>query len=59
VYVVLYRMQREGLIERDVTRQEAGRPARKYYRLTATGEATRHRGVAFLRRLVDQLTARS
>jgi DNA-binding PadR family transcriptional regulator len=59
VYVVLYQMQREGLIQRDATRQVDGKPARKYYRLTATGTDTLQRGVAFLRTVIDQLTAQS
>jgi DNA-binding PadR family transcriptional regulator len=38
-YVLLYKMEREGLVERSTERREGRRPTRKYYTLTGAGRA--------------------
>ncbi len=38
-YVLLYKLQREGLVERSGERQEGRRPARKYYAITEKGRS--------------------
>jgi DNA-binding PadR family transcriptional regulator len=48
VYVVLYKMQREGLIQRGEERPVKGRPTRKYYQITDAGREAYRRGLAFL-----------
>ncbi len=38
-YVLLYKMEREGLVARSTERREGHRPTRKYYVLTGKGKA--------------------
>lgn len=39
-YVLLYKLQREGLVELSIERREGKRPTRKYYKITDLGYAT-------------------
>ncbi len=39
-YVLLYKLQRDGLVELSVERREGRRPTRKYYRITSLGRQT-------------------
>jgi len=48
VYVVLYRMRREGLIRMVEERTTQGKPARKYYEATAEGKKTLLKGKKLL-----------
>jgi len=56
VYVVLYKLQREGLIQLGETRSVLGRPDRKYYEITEAGTAALHDGITFLEDVVKKLT---
>jgi PadR family transcriptional regulator, regulatory protein PadR len=56
VYPALSRLERDGLVrsawedERDA--HDAGRPARRYYRITAPGARTLHETVTYYRSLI-------
>lgn len=52
-YVLLYKLQREELVERSGERQEGRRPARKYYAITEKGRSA----LAEARKYLQILTA--
>ncbi len=56
VYVVLYKMQREGLIQVGEERAGLGRPDRKYYEITEKGRHGLRDGIQFLEETVRKLT---
>lgn len=55
-YVLLYKLQRDGLVELSEERKEGRRPTRKYYRITATGQETLRQARRFLDLLAKTLT---
>lgn len=59
VYVVLYKMLREGLIQRGEERHVKGKPTRKYYQITTQGEHAFQRGHDFLTKIIHQLKSES
>jgi PadR family transcriptional regulator PadR len=56
-YVLLYKMEREGLVERSTERREGRRPTRKYYALTAKGKAALADARAYLQVLAAALAS--
>ncbi len=54
-YVLLYKLQRDGLVELSVERKEGRRPTRKYYRVTETGRRTLSQARKYLELLVKTL----
>jgi len=56
VYVVLYKMAREGLIHVGEERAGLGRPDRKYYEITEKGRRDLRDGIQFLAETVQKLT---
>ena len=56
VYVVLYKMQREGFIQIEQEKSVTGRPDRKYYEITEKGRETFLKGKKFLEEVVRKLT---
>jgi DNA-binding PadR family transcriptional regulator len=56
-YVLLYKMEREGLVERSTERREGRRPPRKYYALTARGKAALADARAYLQILTAALAS--
>lgn len=56
VYVVLYKLRREGLIQMGETRSVLGRPDRKYYEITEEGKTALQDGIKFLEDVVKKLT---
>ena len=56
VYVVLYKMQREGLIQIAEEKTVLGKPERKYYRITEKGHSEYVNGVMFLEETLGKLT---
>lgn len=55
VYVVLYKMRREGLINVGEERSVLGRPDRKYYEITEEGRRSLQDGIKFLEGVVSKL----
>jgi PadR family transcriptional regulator PadR len=56
VYVVLYKMQREGLIRIGEEKAVLGKPDRKYYQITDKGHHEFQEGVHFLEETLLKLT---
>ena len=56
VYVVLYKMQREGFIQVGQKKAVTGRPDRKYYEVTETGKEIFLKGKKFLEEVIRKLT---
>lgn len=56
VYVVLYKMQKEGFIHISQEKTVAGRPDRKYYEATEKGRETFLKGKKFLEDVTRKLT---
>ena len=56
VYVVLYKMQREGMIRIAEERASLGRPTRKYYAITDEGRENLLKGKTFLEGVVRALS---
>lgn len=56
VYVVLYKMQRERLIQLAEERTVKGKPERKYYQLTEKGYQEYVKGILFLEETLGKLT---
>lgn len=56
VYVVLYKMQREGLIEPCGEKSVLGRPDRKYYEITEKGRRNLESGIKFLEETLKKLS---
>ena len=56
VYVVIYKMQREGLIRIGEEKSVLGRPNRKYYEITDKGKMIIQRAITFLEDLIRKLS---
>ncbi|MEE8570457.1 MAG: PadR family transcriptional regulator [Candidatus Bathyarchaeia archaeon] len=56
VYVVLYKMRREELIQVGEEKSVLGRPDRKYYEITEEGRSSLQDGIKFLEGVVSKLT---
>ena len=56
VYVVLYKMQREGLIRVGGKKSVLGRPDRKYYEITEKGRKAFKEGIQFLEDVIRKLS---
>lgn len=56
VYVVLYKMQREGLIQLAEEKTATGKPERKYYQITKKGYHEYVNGIVFLEETLGKLT---
>lgn len=54
-YVLLYKLQRDGLVELSEERKEGRRPTRKYYRITDTGLRTLEQARSYLELLAKTL----
>ncbi len=54
-YVLLYKLQRDGLVELSEERKEGRRPTRKYYRITGLGLSTLNQARDYLVLLVKTL----
>ncbi len=54
-YIVLYKLESEGLITTKKTTESSGGPQRKYYVLTAKGEKALEKAKNFLRKLYQEL----
>jgi DNA-binding PadR family transcriptional regulator len=55
VYVVLYKMENEGLIRVDKETSILGRPSRKYYCITDKGVKTLDLGQKFLKEVLGKI----
>lgn len=55
VYVVLYKMRREGLIKIKEEKSVLGRPNRKYYSITKKGKLEFLKGRNFLQDMLNKL----
>jgi DNA-binding PadR family transcriptional regulator len=56
-YVVLYKMEREGLITVKAKTSRLGRPDRKYYEITDKGRDVLERGKQFLRETLEVISS--
>lgn len=52
-YVILYKMEKDGLVEAKWERNEQGRPDRKYYEITERGEKAMKLAKKFLMDLMN------
>jgi len=55
VYVVLYKMRKDGLIQMGKEQPVQGRPVRKYYEITDIGRENFLKGVKLLKDTVSSL----
>ncbi|MCS7113634.1 MAG: PadR family transcriptional regulator [Nitrososphaerota archaeon] len=55
VYIVLYKMSREGLVARSDRISVNGRPERTYYKITERGLQTLNEGLLFIRNIVEAI----
>jgi len=55
-YVVLYKMRREGLVERRGKSPLIGRPGRRYYGITDLGKQALQKGRDFLRDALEAIS---
>ncbi len=55
-YVLLHKLQRDGIVELSEERKEGRRPPRKYYRITDLGRETLKQARLFLDLLAQTLT---
>jgi len=53
-YLVLYRLQRGGYVTRE-WREQRGKPARKYYKITKKGEDLLEEGIKYLKEFTSKL----
>ena len=53
-YIVLYRLQRKGYVTRK-WKEQRGKPARKYYKITKKGEHLLDEGAKYLKELSSKL----
>lgn len=53
-YLVLYRLQRGGYVTIE-WKEQRGKPARKYYKITKKGEALLREGIKYLKGLSSKL----
>jgi DNA-binding PadR family transcriptional regulator len=56
VYVVLYKMENEGLIRVEKDVPNLGKPSRKYYCTTSEGVKTLEKGRAFLKETIERIS---
>ena len=56
VYVVLYKMLFEGLVQIKQEEPVIGRPNRKYYEITEKGTKSLEMGIEFLEKTIKKLT---
>jgi len=56
VYVVLYKMAGEGLIQRGETMSVLGRPDRIYYEITDQGLETYKNGIEFIKSVLGEFS---
>jgi len=56
VYVVLYKMLFEGLVQIKQEGPVVGRPNRKYYEITEKGTKSLEMGIEFLEKMIKKLT---
>jgi len=56
VYVVLYKMLFEGLVQIKQEEPVVGRPNRKYYEITEKGAKSLEMGIEFLEKTIKKLT---
>lgn len=56
VYVILYQMRREGLIQIVEERVSSGKPVRKYYEMTDDGKVNFLKGKIFLENTIHALS---
>ncbi|AEH24847.1 PadR family transcriptional regulator [Pyrococcus yayanosii] len=54
-YVVLYKLEEEGYVTSEWHESEAGRPARKYYKLTEKGEKLFEEGIKLIEDTLKKL----
>lgn len=54
-YVVLYRLEEGGYVSSEWHESEAGRPSRKYYRLTEKGEKLLEKGIETIEDVLNML----
>jgi len=54
-YVVLYRLQRNGYVTME-WREQRGKPARKYYKITKKGDALFRDGIKYLKDFYSRLS---
>ena len=54
-YLVLYRLQRGGYVTAE-WKEQRGRPARKYYKITKKGEELLREGLKYLKEMYSKLT---
>ncbi len=54
-YIVLYHLQREGYVAKE-WREQRGKPARKYYRITKKGERLLGEGKKYLKELYSKFS---
>lgn len=54
-YVVLYRLQRNGYVTMD-WKEQRGKPARKYYKITKKGEELLRDGIKYLKDFYSRLS---
>ncbi|MDO8056959.1 MAG: PadR family transcriptional regulator [Candidatus Hermodarchaeota archaeon] len=58
-YVLLYKLQRDGLVDLSTERREGKRPTRKYYRITEIGRRSLADAKKYLQLLIQTLAAPS
>jgi len=56
-YVLLYKLRREGLVQRSGERREGRRPARKYYTITDKGRNALAQARRYLQILAEELAS--
>ena len=54
-YVVLYKMEREGLVEFEWQKSPSGKPDRKYYAITKYGEEMMGKANSFIKKVISQV----
>jgi len=55
-YVVLYRLQRNGYVTME-WREQRGKPARKYYKITKKGEELLRDGIKYLKEFYSRISS--
>lgn len=55
-YIVLYKLQRGGYVTME-WREQIGKPARKYYKITKKGEELLREGIKYLKEFCSRLSS--
>jgi PadR family transcriptional regulator PadR len=55
-YVVLYRLQRDGYVTME-WKEQRGKPARKYYKITKKGEELLREGIKYFKDVYSKLSS--